>query len=220
MFLNPDTVDQQIDHDLQVHNFAYSSGLLFVANYFEHQAVHTHRASEIWVKVFGQITQAKIKASYEKAQRGDFAASEAENFTNAVKLFSKSLPISYAVQEPEGYLRPPKTGEILQPLAGMNVPEDVKKEIGRLEEEHLHLGDWKTYGEVLCKLWDDVTSKYTDSVRSQATATTTHYEGGVSMSPDMPPPTIITTTTGQSVKDWISRSRSNYPSYIWSSPVD
>ncbi|KAF2729658.1 hypothetical protein EJ04DRAFT_555937 [Polyplosphaeria fusca] len=214
MFLNPDTIDQQIEHDVQVSNIAYSSSLLFVSNYFQHQATPTvHEPSAIWVKTFGQIAEAKIKAAVAIAQT--------DKSKILIRLLAQSLPIGYGqlASSNQDYLRPPTTGEILEPLGGMNVPEDVKKEIEALKQHGLQLGDWKSYGELLVNLWETVASQYDGAVRTQAMNQTAHYEPPPMFSePGVVPPTIITTTTGQNVKDWISRARSTYPEMIVRDP--
>lgn len=203
MFLDPDTVDAQIERDLLVHNIAYSSSMLFVSNYFQHEATPAlHEPSQIWLKTFGQIAQAKIVAAAQEK-----ATDQAVNLAILVLSLCKALPVAYAQQDPanSNFLRPPKAGEILQPLAGMDVPDNVKQEIERLKQEDLQLGDWKTYGELLAKLWDTVASTYSDAVRSVSMVQTAHYEETVMMGPDAVPPTIITTTTGQATVDWINR---------------
>lgn len=207
MFLDPDTVDAQIERDLDVHNIAYSSSMLFVSNFFQHQATPAlHEPSQIWLKAFGQIAQAKIVAAAQSQ-----AADRAAKLTLLVVLMCKSLPMTYAQQGDvkSTLLRPPSTGEMLQPLAGMNVPDNVKREIERLKrEQHLELGDWKTYGELLSNLWDDVASMYKNAVRSATMAQTVHYEDSPFDSVwvgDVMSPPIMTTTTGQGTAEWINR---------------
>lgn len=132
-----------------------------------------------------------------------------DKFTTLVSLLSQALTIAYAQTHDNSgqvFLRPLAPGEILKPLAGMDVPEDVKKEIEKLQIQNLHLGDWKAYGEVMVSLWDDVASKYNGAVRSQAKVETAHYEAQVVLNSQISPPRpIITTTRGQAVKDWLSK---------------
>ncbi|RKK77994.1 hypothetical protein BFJ71_g16606 [Fusarium oxysporum] len=214
MFLNIDTVVEQIEHDLTVGTLSYSASLLFVANYFEHEATPLlHEHSKIWVQAFGKIAQAKIAAAV-----GDKGFVQTDKFPALVSLVSQALTIAYG-QAVEGFLRPPYSGEILQPLAGMDVPEDVKKRIEQLKLENLQLGDWKAYGEVMVSLWDDVAAKYNGAVRTQAKVETAHYEPQVIFDPMVgPPPPVITTTTGQGVKDWLNRGRSNQSTFVTKDP--
>ena len=208
MFLQPDTIEAQIERDLTVHNIAYSSSMLFVSNFFQHQATPAlHEPSRIWLKAFGQIVQAKIMAAV-KSQATDRAA----KLTVLVVMMCKALPVTYAMQSGDAkstLLRPPTTGEILEPLAGMNVPDNVKAEIERLRSKDLKLGDWKTYGELLSKLWDDVASVYTGAVRTATKAQTVHYEDNPFadqwVEGDALSPPIMTTTTGQGTAEWINR---------------
>lgn len=205
MFLDPNGIIEQVEHDLTVGDLSYSASLLFVANYFAHEATPLlHEPSKIWVEVFGQIAQAKIRAAV-----GDTVLLKSDKFTALVSLMSQALTIAYAQTHDnngQGFLRPPAPGEILKPLAGMDVPEDVKKEIEKLQIQNLQLGDWKAYGEVMVSLWDDVAAKYNGAVRSQAKVETVHYEPQVIFDPQSPPPPpLITTTTGQGVKDWLSK---------------
>lgn len=207
-FLNPDTVDAQIDRDMLVGNTAYSSSMLFVSNYFQHEATPTlHEPSQIWLETFGQIAQAKVTAAVQS--HWDVNSPE-QRYTRLVSLaltVAKSLSVAYAPQSSikSTLLRPPEPGEVIPPLAGMVVPENVKQEIDRLLGEHLQLGDWKTSGEQMVIQWDRVASTYKDAVRSVAMVETAHYET-FGMIVFIPMPTTITTTRGQVVVDWINRS--------------
>lgn len=205
MFLTRDSIIEQIEQNTTADNYNYSANLLFVANYLEHDATpRLHEHSKIWVQVFGKIAETSILAGYTKVE---FANSD--KLLSLVSVVSRALTISYGWRDSqeEEFLRPPSLGDILKPLAGMDVPEDVMAKIEKLRSQNLNLGDWKAYGDIMLSLWDDVAAKYESGVRNHAKVESAHYEpapvspwggGGPSYG-------TITTTRGQTVKNWIQQ---------------
>jgi hypothetical protein len=205
MLLTKDSIMEQIEEDTTADNYNYSASLLFVANYLAHEATpHLHEHSKIWQQVFGKIAQANILAGYTN---DEFA--NGDTLSSLVYLLSQALTISYGWRDnhEEEFLRPPSPGEILEPLAGMDVPKDIKTEIEKLRSENVNLGDWKAHGEIMVSLWDDVAAKYNAAVLNHAKVDAVHYEPSppVPFGGGMPTYGTITTTKGQSVKDWIQR---------------
>jgi hypothetical protein len=204
MFLTRESILEQIEQDTTANNYNYSASLLFVANYLDNEATpRLHEHSKIWVQVFGKIAATNILAGYTKVE---FANNN--NLLSLVSILSQALTISYGWRDnhEEEFLRPPSPGEILQPLAGMDVPADIKAKIEKLRSQHLNLGDWKAHGDIMVTLWDDVAAKYETAVRNHAKAETAHYEPAPISSFDGPTYGTITTTRGQAVKDWIQQS--------------
>ncbi|EAQ86160.1 predicted protein [Chaetomium globosum CBS 148.51] len=95
MFLTRDSIIEQIEQDTTADNYNYSAGLLFVANYFDHEATpRLHEHSKIWVQVFGKIAKNNIVAGCTKV--------ESDKLLSLVTILSQALTISYARRDKDG----------------------------------------------------------------------------------------------------------------------
>ena len=204
VFLTEDSIIEQIEQDTTAQNYDYSASLLFVANYLANEATpRLHEHSEIWVKVVGKIAAAKILAGCTNVE---FAGSD--KLLLLIRLVCQSLTISYGRRDDddEEFLRPPSPGEIIQPLAGLDVPDGVKAQIEQLRSDNFNLGDWKAHGDILVSLWDDVAANYNTAVLNHAKVESAYYERAPPSDFDGPTYATITTTRGQTVKNWIQQS--------------
>lgn len=204
MFLTEDSIIEQIEQDTTAQNYDYSATLLFVANYLANEATpRLHEHSKIWVQVVGKIAAAKILAGCTKVK-----FSSSDKLSLLVQVVCQSLTISYGRRDNDGeeFLRPPSPGEILPPLAGMDVPEDVKAQIEQFRSDNFNLGDWKAQGDIMVTLWDDVAASYNTAVLNHAKVESAHYDPAPPSPYDGPTYGTITTTRGQSVKNWIQQS--------------
>lgn len=117
-----------------------SASLLSVANYFSHEASPLlHKHSKIWVEVFGQIVQTKIRASVSNA-----AFLQTAKVPTLFGLVTQALTVAYGQthgDHGQGFLRPRHPGETTRPLAGMEVPENIEKAVEQPKMQNLQIGD-------------------------------------------------------------------------------
>lgn len=203
-FLRSETLEDDVTYDGENNHDAYSSSMIFIANYFMHDATpKIHVASEIWDTQFGQLESARI---LRRLSTGMDAHSVVHPAAKALSMNYGSLQrtTSYV------YLRPPTADDISEPFRHIPLHDEARETITDILDLGFEFGDWKSKGHSLLECWNSQEYPYQQAIRSHVKAEVPHYEDAppiFSGESSMPPPqvTVVTVVKGERIKEWINQ---------------